>query len=78
MYICFVIFSKGEKGKKGNDSSSSRSQLDTPNSLFHVMVSFNFHLCLFSIIYSILLLFLFVGHFGESAMIGAANGGIAG
>jgi hypothetical protein len=46
----FHHFSKGKKGKKGDSSSSSRSQSDTPGSLFQVMVSFNFHLCLFSII----------------------------
>jgi hypothetical protein len=46
----FRHLSKGKKGKKGDDSPSSKSQSDTLSSLFQVMVSFNFHLCLFSII----------------------------
>jgi hypothetical protein len=48
---------KGKKGKKGGGGSSSRSQSDTPRSMFQVMVSFNFYLCLFSNIKYILLLF---------------------
>jgi hypothetical protein len=46
----FRHFSKGKKVKKDDGSSSSMSQLDTPNSLLQVMVSFNFNLFLFSII----------------------------
>jgi hypothetical protein len=46
----FGHFSKGKNGKKGGDSSSSNSPSDTPRSLFQVMVSFNFNLCLFSTI----------------------------
>jgi hypothetical protein len=72
----FHHFSKGKKGKKGY-GLSSRSQSDKPISLFYVMGSYNFHLCLFPIIYYILLLFLIAGQFRELAMTGAANGGVA-
>jgi hypothetical protein len=42
------------------------------------MISFNFHLRLFSIIQYILLLFLFAEHFTESAATGAVNVGVVG
>jgi hypothetical protein len=47
------------KGKKKVDesSSSSRSRSDTTSSLFQVIISFNFHLPFFTIIYYILLIF---------------------
>jgi type IV secretory pathway VirB6-like protein len=65
------------KGKKKIDesSSSSRSRLDTTSSLFQVIVSFNFHLLFFTIIYYILLIFLFAGHFIEGAPKKGTNGG---
>jgi uncharacterized membrane protein YjjP (DUF1212 family) len=50
---------KGKMGKKKVDelSSSSRSRSDMTSSLFQVIVSFNFHLLFFTIIYYILLIF---------------------
>jgi hypothetical protein len=65
----------GENRKKVDESSSSRSQSGTPNSLFQVIVYFNFHLffsLLFIILYSY---FLFVGHFVEGVPEVDVNGG---
>jgi hypothetical protein len=66
---------KGKKTKKVDESSSSKSQSGTPNSLFQVNVYFNFHL-LFSLLFTILYsYFLFVGHFIEGVPKVGDNGG---